>query len=69
MPVVLKCLLAQPAQVAIKMPAMFLLAMGISAQSRLGSLRISFDDRIDPAALDRFYSCLSKLSENLMLVA
>lgn len=35
-----------------------LLAMGISRNRALGSLRISFDDRIDPASLDRFCSCL-----------
>ena len=35
-----------------------LLAMGIPRNRALGSLRISFDDRIDPTALDRFCSCL-----------
>ena len=29
-------------------------AMGIPREDALGSLRISFDDRIDPAVLDRF---------------
>lgn len=29
-------------------------AMGISREDALGSLRISFDDRVDPTALDRF---------------
>ena len=29
-------------------------AMGIPREDALGSLRISFDDRVDPAALDRF---------------
>ncbi len=35
-----------------------LLAMGIPRNRALGSLRISFDDRIEPASLDRFCSSL-----------
>lgn len=38
-----------------------LLAMGIPRNRALGSLRISFDDRIDPASLDRFCSCLFEI--------
>lgn len=35
-----------------------LLAMGIPRERALGSLRISFDDRVDPRDLDRFADCL-----------
>lgn len=39
-----------------------LLAMGIPRDRALGSLRISFDDRVDPADLDRFADALTGLA-------
>ena len=41
-----------------------LLAMGIPRNRALGSLRISFDDRVDVDALDRFCSCLFTIIGN-----
>ena len=40
-----------------------LIAMGLSGESANGSLRISFDDRIDPADLDAFADALLELVE------
>lgn len=39
-----------------------LTAMGIPRERALGSLRISFDDRVDPADLDRFAGALLKIA-------
>ena len=39
-----------------------LTAMGIPRERALGSLRISFDDRVDPADLDRFADALLKIA-------
>ena len=39
-----------------------LTAMGIPRERALGSLRISFDDRVDPADLDRFADALLKVA-------
>ena len=39
-----------------------LTAMGIPRERALGSLRISFDDRVDPADLDRFVDALLKIA-------
>lgn len=36
-------------------------AMGIPREDALGSLRISFDDRVDPTALDRFVEAFSEV--------
>ena len=42
-------------------PSHVLSAMGLPRESALGSLRISFDDRIDPRDLDRFAQTLIEL--------
>lgn len=39
-------------------PSHVLSAMGVGREQALGALRISFDDRIDPASLDRFANTL-----------
>lgn len=40
-----------------------LTAMGLTGQQAMGSLRISFDDRVDPGDLDRFADALLSLLE------
>ncbi len=44
-------------------PSHVLSAMGVARESALGSLRISFDDRCDPADLERFANALLAIVE------
>ena len=44
-------------------PSHVLTAMGVPRDRALGSLRISFDDRVDPADLDRFAEALLSIVE------
>ena len=39
-------------------------AMGVPREDALGSLRISFDDRVDPSSLDRFAEALIKVVDD-----